>query len=167
MKPACLVLGCLFCIAFVTVIPVQAFTAKTLSITVKGNGDAQMDMQYDLTLTERAAIFFHFADPSSELQTVLSENFNQPVTVVRADSSSAEVIIPSFASVAQSGSITTTTTPSLSFARAEEIMNQYWFASLISPHLSPRLTTVTFADGYQTSFWNQISIPSVSHQIVA
>ena len=43
--------------------PAQAFTAKTLTITLNGNGDAQADMQYDLSFVEQAAIFFHAADP--------------------------------------------------------------------------------------------------------
>ena len=104
--------------------PAQAFTAKTLTITLNGNGDAQVDMQYDLTFVEQAAIFFHVANPASELQNALQENLNEPVTVVRADDSSAEVIISSFAQVTQSGGITTMATPAFSFAHAEEVMKQ-------------------------------------------
>jgi len=164
MKASYLLLGCLFCIAIVVTVPVQAFTAKTLSITLDGNGNAQMDMQYALTLPEQAAILFHVADPAAELQTVLSENFAQPITVVTADSSSAEVIVPSFATVAKSDEGMTITTPSLSFARAQEILDRYWFSSLISPSLAPQVTTITFPDGFQATYTDEISIPSVSHQ---
>ena len=145
--------------------PAQAFTAKTLTITLNGNGDAQVDMQYDLTFVEQAAIFFHVANPASELQNALQENLNEPVTVVRADDSSAEVIISSFAQVTQSGGITTMTTPAFSFSHAEEVMKQYWFAPLISPDLTPQMTTITFPDGYQATFNDLISIPSVSHTV--
>ena len=79
----------------------------------------QVDMQDDLTFVEQAAIFFHVANPASELQNALQENLNEPVMVVQADDSSAEVIISSFAQVTQSGGITTMTTPAFSFARAE------------------------------------------------
>ena len=165
MKLSYLLLGCLVILAFSAVMPAQAFTAKTLTVTLNGNGDARADMQYDLTFAEQAAIFFHVANPSTELQKVLSDNLNEPVTVVRADSSSAEVIIPAFASVRQSGSAPTITTPAFSFAHAEQVMDQYWYASLISPHLSPQVTTITFPDGYQAVYYDQISIPSVSHQV--
>jgi hypothetical protein len=164
MKFSYLLLGSL-CILFFAVMPAQAFTAKTLTITLNGNGDAQVDMQYDLTFVEQAAIFFHVANPASELQNALQENLNEPVTVVRADSSSAEVIISSFAQVTQSGGITTMATPAFSFAHAEEVMKQYWFAPLISPDLTPQMTTITFPDGYQATFNDQISIPSVSHTV--
>ena len=79
--------------------PAQAFTAKTLTITLNGNGDAQADMQYDLSFVEQAAIFFHAADPSASSQNALQNNLNRRVTVVSADMSSADVIIPSFATV--------------------------------------------------------------------
>ena len=164
MKFSYLLLGSL-CILFFAVMPAQAFTAKTLTITLNGNGDAQVDMQYDLTFVEQAAIFFHVANPASELQNALQENLNEPVTVVRADSSSAEVIISSFAQVTQSAGIATMTTPAFSFSRAEEVMKQYWFAPLISPDLTPQMTTITFPDGYQSTFNDLISIPSVSHTV--
>ena len=164
MKFSYLLLGSL-CILFFAVMPAQAFTAKTLTITLNGNGDAQVDMQYDLTFVEQAAIFFHVANPASELQNALQENLNEPVTVVRADNSSAEVIISSFAQVTQSGGITTMATPAFSFAHAEEVMKQYWFAPLISPDLTPQVTTITFPDGYQATFNDLISIPSVSHTV--
>lgn len=164
MKFSYLLLGSL-CILFFAVMPAQAFTAKTLTITLNGNGDAQVDMQYDLTLVEQAAIFFHVANPASELQNALQENLNEPVTVVQADDSSAEVIISSFAQVTQSGGLTTMTTPAFSFSRAEEVMKQYWFAPLISPDLTPQMTTITFPDGYQATFNDLISIPSVSHTV--
>jgi hypothetical protein len=165
MKKIYLLIGFLCLFAF-AVMPAQAFTAKTLYITLNGNGDAQMDMQYDLSFAEQVAIFVHAVNPMSELQNVLQENFNGPITVVRADTSSAEVDIPSFATVTQSGGATTMTTPALSFAQAQQIMQQYWFASLISPDLTPQVTTITFPDGYQATYNNQISLPSVSHTLV-
>ena len=164
MKISYLILGCI-CIILLAVMPAQAFTAKALTITLNGNGDATMDMQYYLTFAERAAIFVHAVDPATELQNVLQENFNGPITVVSTDTSSAEVIIPSFASVTTTGGATTMTTPSLSFERAQQIMQQLWYSALLSPDLTPQVTTITFPDGYQVSYTDQISIPSVSHTL--
>jgi hypothetical protein len=164
MKLSYLLIGCIL-VVLLAVMPAQAFTAKTLTITLNGNGDAQADMQYDLSFVEQAAIFFHAANPSAELQNALQDNLNRPVTVVSADMSSAEVIIPSFATVVQSGGATTITTPAFSFANAQQAVRNEWYGSLISADFAPQTTTITFPDGYQASFDDQISIPAVSHTI--
>ena len=39
-------------------------------------------------------------------------------------------------------------TPALSFQGAEAVLNQYWFAPLISPDFSPDVTRVVFPDQY-------------------
>ena len=57
------------------------------------------------------------------------------------------------------------TTPSQSFERAEKVLKNCWFAPLISPDLSPTVTTITFPNGYREQYYDQISIPSVSHTI--
>ncbi len=164
MKLSYLLLGCIL-IVLLAVIPAQAFTAKTLTITLNGNGDAQADMQYDLSFMEQAAIYLHAANPSTVLQNALQENLNRPVTVVSADMSSANVIISSFGTVTQSGNATTVTTPAFSFADAQQAIQNEWYAPFISANFAPQTTTIVFPDGYQTSFNSQISIPSVSHTI--
>ena len=164
MKRSYLILGGLL-IVLLAVMPAQAFTAKTLTVTLNGNGDAQADMQYDLSFMEQAAIFFHAANPSAALQSALSENLGRQVTVNSADMSSADVTIPSFASVTPSGNTTTMTTPDFSFANAQQEVKNEWYGFLISANFAPETTTIIFPDGYQTTFNNQISIPSVSHTI--
>lgn len=165
MKKFYLIIACLCVFAF-TVLPAQAFTANSLTITLGENGDARADMQYSLSFIEQAAVFAHIADPSAQLEGALRDNFNKPVTVIHADSSSAEVIIPSFATIAASPGQTTMTNPSLSFARAEGIVKQYWFAPLISADFSPTVTTIIFPDGYQVTYNDLLTIPSTSHQMV-
>ena len=164
MKLSYLVAACLVWVCMCAVLPAHAFTADTLTISVDGNGDAHAVMTYDLTLAEQAAIFFHAVNPATQLQTVISDNFAGQVTVLRADTSSAEVTISSFATVNHSGNTTTITTPAFSFENAQKIMEKYWFASLLSPHLNPQITTITFPDGYQATYNGQMSFPSVTHQ---
>jgi hypothetical protein len=147
------------------VMPASAFTMKSLSITVSGNGDAQVDMNYDLSFVEQSAIFFRIADPVEELKSAFDSESRQPVTVTQATSSSAHVVIPSFASVTTTGGKSTITTPSLSFERAQDVLNSYWFAPLVSPDFSPAVTTVTFPDGYPVTYYDQISIPSITHSL--
>jgi len=164
MKFRYLALGVL-CVVCLAVMPAQAFTAKTLTITLDQNGNAQADMQYDLSLAEQAAIFFHAADPAKLLQNALQENLNRPVMVQKADLSSADVSIGSFATVTTNAGTTTMTTPSFSFAAAQNAVKNQWYAPLISADFAPQTTIITFPDGYQSTYSSQISIPSVTHQI--
>lgn len=147
------------------VMPVQAFTMKSLAITVDQSGAAQIDMQYDLNFIEQTAVFFRIADPAQELQSAFNSASSKPVTVTSATSSSSQILVPSYASIAEKDGSTVMTTPSVSFERAEAVLKNYWFAPLVSPDFSPAVTTVTFPDGYQELFYNQISIPAVTHQV--
>jgi hypothetical protein len=45
------------------------------------------------------------------------------------------------------------------------IVNQYWFAPLVSPDFSPVVTMIVFPDGYREKFYNVISIPSVTRRV--
>jgi hypothetical protein len=164
LKKLYLLIGGLCLLAF-AVMPVQAFTVKSLTMTIAPDGDAQVDIHYDLTLFEEGAIFFRIADPAAELKKAFDTNSRKPVTVTQATGTSARVIIPSFASVKTDQGSTLMVTPSVSFERAQKVLDQYWFAPLISPDFSPEVTTIFFPDGYQASFDNLLVIPSVPHQL--
>jgi hypothetical protein len=164
MKKIYLIIGCLFILAWV-VFPVQAFTMKTLTINVAQNGNAEVDMQYDLSFFEQSAVFFRIADPAAELKSAFEVQSKEPVTVTQATSSSAQVIIPQFASVTREEGKIRMDTPAVSFERAQKVLNTYWFAPLVSPDFSPATTTITFPDGYRQTWHDRVSIPPVSHRI--
>jgi hypothetical protein len=164
MKKICIVIGGLLLLAFF-VMPAQAFTMKTLTITVAENGNAEIDMQYDLSLFEQSAVFFRVADPAAELKSAFESQSKEPVSVTKATSSSALVIVPSFVSVTSNNGKTLMETPAVSFERAQKVLNTYWFAPLISPDFSPATTTIVFPDGYREIWHDSISIPSVSHSM--
>src|SRR5512136_411303 len=98
MKKLYILIGSL-CLLAIAAMPVQAFTVKSLTMNIAPNGDAQFDIRYDLTLFEEGAIFFRIADPAAELKKAFDTNSQKPVTVTRATGSSAQIIVPSFASV--------------------------------------------------------------------
>jgi hypothetical protein len=166
MKRVYLIIGCL-CLLALTVMPAQAFTAKTLTVTLAPNGDAQINMQYDLSFLEQSAVFFRVADPAAELKKAFDTNSNRQVTVNSVTSSSADIAVPSYATVSQSGGATTMTSPAISFSRAQEVLKSYWFAPLVSANFAPQVTTVVFPDGYKATFNNALSIPAVPHTIGA
>ena len=164
LKKLCILIGGLCLLAF-AVMPVQAFTVKTLTMNIAPDGDARIEIHYDLTLFEEGAIFFRISDPAAELKKAFDANSKHPVTVTEATGSSATVLIPSFASVSTENGQTTVVTPSLSFERAQTALNKYWFARFVSPDFSPDITTIIFPDGYHASFENLLVIPSVPHQL--
>jgi hypothetical protein len=164
MKKTTLILMCLAVCIF-AVMPAQAFVAKSLTITLAPDGDAQIDMQYELSFLEQSAVFLRIADPAAELKKAFDSNSDQPVTVTKATSSSATVIVPSFASVHPGKGKYTLVTPSVSFEKAQKVMSGYWFAPLVNPDFSPAVSTVVFADGYRATFNDVISLPPISRPV--
>jgi hypothetical protein len=162
MKRVYLIIGCLCLLAF-AVMPAQAFTAKTLTVTLAPNGDAQITMQYDLSFLEQSAVFFRMADPATELKKAFDSNTNREVTVNSVTSSSADFVVPSYARVTQKDGTMTMTSPEISFSRAQEVLKRYWFAPLISANFAPQQTIIIFPDGYQETFSNALTMPSITH----
>jgi hypothetical protein len=154
-----------FCILALAVMPVQAFTAKSLTITLAPDGDAELTMNYDLSFIEQSAVFFKIADPAAELKNAFDTHSSEPVTVTEATSSSAVVQIPSFADISEEGTKTTMVTPGLSFERAQQVIEGYWFAPLVSPDFSPGVTTVIFPDGHKNIYYDVLTVPSVSYTL--
>lgn len=153
----------LICLMTLVVMPAQAFTMNSLSIDLDPAGTAQVDLNYELTFLEQGAVFFKIADPASELQKAFDSGSSAKTTVISAGPTSARVLVPGFASVSTKDAATVMTTPAVSFERAETVLKNYWFAPLVAADFSPSVTTVTFPDGYQETFYNQVSIPSVKH----
>jgi hypothetical protein len=164
MKRVYLLLASLCILAFI-VMPAQAITVKSLTVALAPNGDAKINMQYDLSFLEQSAVFFRMADPAAELKKAFDANADRPVTVNSVTSSSADITVPSFATVSKNNGVTTLASPGISFTRAQEILKSYWFAPLISANLAPQVTTITFPDGYQATYNNALSVPSVIHAI--
>ena len=154
-----MLVGCL------AVTPVHAFTAKTLDITVQENTDAVIAFDYELSWFENIAVFMRITDPGTELQKALESSYGKPVLVTKTDGGESRFIVQGYATKIEHDGNVTLVTPALSFAKAEKILNQYWFAPLISPDFSPEVTRVNFPDDYTEEFYNQISIPALRHTL--
>jgi hypothetical protein len=146
-------------------VPVQAFTADRLDISVQENGDANITFDYTLNWLEYLAVFLHVADPAAELQRSLQSNTYANVTVYSVTPKKVSLGVEKFAVVRDQPAGTTLTTPMFSFAGAERVLQQYWFSRYMSPDFSPTVTVIEFPDGYSQIFYDQITIPSVSHNI--
>ena len=163
MKNPVYSVGIVFLILIAVVCPAQAFTAKTLDITVQDNNDAIITFTYELSWFENAAVFSRIADPGTELAKALKNQFNRNVDIVSVSGNQAQIRIPEFAIVKEKEGIISTVTPSLSFKNAEKTLKKYWFAPLISPDFSPEVTRVSFPDGYYVEYYNLDTIPSIRH----
>lgn len=151
------------CLFSTVIFPVQAFTIKSLTITVAPDGDAEMNIQYELSFFEQSAVFFQIADPAQELKKAFDTNSPEPVTVLEATSSSAVIQVPGFAGVKDKGTESTITTPPVSFEKARQVMDGYWFAPLVSPDFSPGVTMVRFPDGKRIVYYDLPAVPSITH----
>jgi hypothetical protein len=151
-------------VAFV-IIPASAFQAKDLTIIVNDDGDAQVTFSYQLNWLEQAAVFTKVVDPGQQLKSALENNFHVSVTATEVSLEESTLDIHPFATIKNTPEGLKYSTPSLSFQNAEQVLNQYWFAPLISTDFSPDITQITFPDGYREEFYNQIDIPAVSHTI--
>lgn len=163
MKRYVLLAGGLVFIALLLVCPAQAFTAKSLDITVQDNTDAVITFEYELSWFENVAVFVRIGDPGTELKKALESNFNKPVQITEADAGRSQFFVKGFATRQVNDGVTTLNTPALSFREAETVLKQYWFAPLVSPDFSPDVTRVSFPDGYTQTFSNQDQIPGISH----
>jgi hypothetical protein len=157
--------GAISIIALLMALPVQAFTADSLTIQVQPTGDAQIQFNYTLNWVEHIAVFLQIADPAKELKNAFESNLKHTVTVKDVTSSSMMMDVNNFASVSVKNGETTLTTPVLSFAEAEHILNRYWFAPLVSPDFSPATTVIVYPDNYTVAYINQDTIPGTSHII--
>ena len=153
----------ILCLLALAAVPASAFTAESLSIDVQESGDATVTFEYRLGLVEKFAVFLRIADPAAELKNGLESNSGKEVTVSEVTSNSAAFLVREYAHKTTGDSEVTYTTPMLTFASAEKILLDYWFAPLISVDLSPAETTVLFPDGYTENFYDNIEIPGITH----
>jgi hypothetical protein len=144
---------------------VSAFSADVLAISIQPSGDADITFGYTLTWLERAGVLFNIADPAREMASVMEGQFHRSVTVHEVSPDAMSLTVPGFATVTPVSGGTLYLTPSMDFRSAEQVLRQYWFAPLVDPDFSPRITTVTFPDGQGTSWYDEGVIPSVEHLV--
>jgi hypothetical protein len=145
--------------------PATAFTADSLDMAVQPDGDTDVSFHYSLSWIEHIAVFLRIADPADELKNALEGHSNKTVEVTGVTSGSASFLVYEFTAVREFPESVTYTTPKINFTEAETILQEYWFAPLITTDLSPAVTTVTFPDGYTEQFEDRIEIPHVTHEI--
>jgi hypothetical protein len=146
--------------------PAGAFTADTFTIDIAESGDAEMTFEYSLSWIEYIAVYLQITDPTEELTNALSTYSERPAKVISTSDNTLIIQIFGFADSVATESGTAYTTPMLSFVKAQQVLDGYWFAPLLNPDFSPAITTVRFPDGSETVYTNQLELPGITHEVI-
>jgi hypothetical protein len=153
----CLILACC---SSLLVIPVQAFTANSLDITIDKNGDAIATFRFTLEGIIENSI------PQSMLEQELQKGLTtstDPPDLLSMDSSSAVLRLKKFAATSDVPTGTSYLTASLDFKKAEIALKNSALSGVVSADFSPAKIVLTFPDAYSREFTNIDVLPAVSH----
>lgn len=156
----CLILACFS--SFV-VIPVHAFTANSLDITIDKNGDATATFRFTLQGIIENTI------PQSMLEDELKKGLTtstEPPELVSMDRSSAVFLMKKFADTSDVPTGTGYLTVNMDFKKAEIALQNSVLSSVVSADFSPETVTLTFPDSYQQEFSNVDVLPAVFHTVI-
>jgi PEGA domain len=152
-----------FCAALLLTVPVYAFTADSLTISIAKNGDATAVFGFTLEGLLENAI------PQSVLEDQLKNGLagsTGSTELISMDRSSATLLMKQFASAHDVAQGTEYQTGSMDFKKAEIALKNSAVSSVITADFSPATVTVTFPDGYARSFSNVDSLPSLTHTVI-
>lgn len=152
-----------FCLVVFLVLPAQAFTADSFTITIAKNGDATASFKYTLEGVIENAI------PESILEEQLVKGLatsSDPPEVLAFDKSGANIYLKKFAVVTNVPTGTEYQTASMDFKKAQIALENSAVSSVISADFSPKLTTVTFPDGYTRQLTDSSVLPSMKHIVI-
>lgn len=153
----------LVCIAFLISVPVQAFTANSLDITISKNGDATATFRFTLEGLLENAI------PQSMLEEQLVNGLassTEPPQLISMDRSSATLLLKQFAWTKDVPTGTEYQTGTMDFKKAEIALQNSAVSSVVSADFSPAKVTIAFPDGYSRSFSNVDALPALTHTVV-
>ncbi|HNX17927.1 MAG TPA: PEGA domain-containing protein [Methanoregula sp.] len=151
------------CLALFLILPVQAFTADSLTITIAKNGDATASFKYTLEGVIENAI------PESLLQEQLVKGLatsSEPPEVLSFDKSGANLYLKKFAVISDVPTGTEYQTASMDFKKAQIALENSAVSSVITADFSPKVTTVTFPDGYSRQITDSSVLPSLRHTVI-
>jgi hypothetical protein len=148
------------------VLPASALTSDALDVAVVNEtGDAEVDFAFTLTWYERVAVWLNLMNPADTMKEALSGYSDKEVDVLSVTDSNTSMLVYGFARVEERENATLYRTPQMRFADSEAIAARYWFGPLLDIDTTPAVTTVTFPDGYNETFADAQTIPSIEHEI--
>lgn len=152
----------LACLCLCAVLPVQAFTANSLDITIQENGDGLATFRFTLEG------FIENAIPQSVLEEELTKGLttsSDPPELRSMDRSTAVLLMKKFADTSDVPRGTEYRTASMDFKKAEIALENSALSGAVTADFSPSTVTLTFPDNYRKQFSNVDVLPSVTHVI--
>ena len=145
--------------------PASALTITSYTADIQDDGNAILTFNYDMTFVEYVGYYLNIANPGKLIKEEYDKHANMPGDVLSSDSKGTSFKVYGYAAVSDDVNGKTITTPSQSFQKAEAILMEHPVAKLTTFDLSPDITRVTFPDGYYETFYNELSIPSITHTV--
>lgn len=145
--------------------PATAFSFNNLEISINPDGNANISAGYSLSWIERFVVLMRIANPADILEQVLEQYYRNNVQVLSVSRTKTDLMVKDFATVTESETETTYTTPYLDFSGADQAIRGYWFSKFITVDASPQTAIVQFPDAYTETFSNSYTIPQITHKI--
>ena len=156
----CLLVSC--CCAFL-ILPVHAFTANSLDITIDKSGDAVAIFRFTLEGLVENSI------PQSMLEEELKKGLttsSEPPELITMDKSSATLLLKKFADTSDVPTGTEYRSASMDFKKAEVALQNSALSNVVSADFSPSKISLAFPDNYTREFNNVDVLPAVTHTVI-
>jgi len=159
-------LAILLIVSLATVaMPASALTITSYNAEIQDDGNAILTFNYDMSFLEYVGYYLNIANPGKLIKEEYDKHANMPGEVLSSDSKGTSFKVYGYATVSNDVNGKTIKTPSQSFQKAEAVLMEHPVAKLTTFDLSPDITTVTFPDGYCEIFYNEMTIPSITHVV--
>lgn len=143
--------------------PVHAFTANSLDISIDKNGDAVASFKFTLEG------FLENAIPESILEEELKKGLttsSDPPVIISMDKSGTTMLLKKFADIHDVEQGTEYRTASMNFEKAEIALKNSALSSVVTADFSPSRIVVTFPDTYSKEFSGSSQLPSITHVVI-
>ncbi|OPX65056.1 MULTISPECIES: PEGA domain-containing protein [unclassified Methanoregula] len=158
------ILCCLFlaCLSFFMVMPVPAFTADSLEITVQENGDGLATFRFTLEGLIENAI------PQSILEEELTRGLStgpEPPELKSMDRSTAVLLLKHFADTSDVPTGKEYRTATMDFKKAQAALKNSALSGAVTADFSPSTISLTFPDNFRKQYTNVDVLPAVFHTV--
>ncbi|PKL60772.1 MAG: hypothetical protein CVV33_00975, partial [Methanomicrobiales archaeon HGW-Methanomicrobiales-4] len=146
---------------------VSAFSLSSITYTLAEDGNGIVDLQYQLNGTEK--LQYDLITKALDMKVIgkkeLEKALQREVTVTSLTSESVQLNVIDMAEV----NGTTMTTSSFTYVPVESLVDPSlsWIVQRFDINFIPHTSTIMFPDGYQETFTDADSIPTIIHTLAS
>lgn len=144
---------------------VSAFSISSVTYTIGNDGNGTVDMQYQLNDTEK--LQYDLITKALDLKAIgkseLEKTLHRNVTVTSLNPDSLSMIAIDMAKVEGN----TMTTPEFTYLPVESLVDPslLWIVKKFDINFIPHTSTIVFPDGFNKTFTDIKTIPSLNHTL--